>query len=62
MKKIKGAEHTGQINNEDGIKREDDFRSGVLSALFCSPTMELGIDIASLNVVHMRNVPRNPAH
>lgn len=61
-KKLIGKEHTGQLNNEDRIEREDNFRSGNYSALFCSPTMELGIDIADLNVVHMRNVPPNPAN
>src|SRR5690606_27659292 len=35
---------------------------GKISTLFCSPTMELGIDIANLNIVHMRNVPPNPAN
>ncbi len=30
--------------------------------MFCSPTMELGIDIANLNIVHMRNVPPNAAN
>ena len=44
------------------IEREDKFRAGDISALFCSPTMELGIDIANLNVVHMRNAPPNPAN
>jgi len=38
------------------------FRRGEISALYCSPTMELGIDISSLNIVHMRNVPPNPAN
>lgn len=57
-----GAEHTGQISNEDRQERELKFRDGDLNALFCSPTMELGIDIADLNVVHMRNVPPNPAN
>jgi len=33
-----------------------------ISALFCSPTMELGIDIGGLSVVHMRNAPPNPAN
>lgn len=33
-----------------------------ISALFCSPTMELGVDIGSLGVVHMRNVPPNPSN
>lgn len=57
------AEHTGQIKNEEKIEREEKFNEAIeLSALYCSPTMELGIDISSLNIVHMRNVPPNPAN
>ena len=33
-----------------------------LPALFCSPTMELGVDISAMNVVYMRNVPPTPAN
>ncbi len=33
-----------------------------LPALFCSPTMELGVDISALNAVYMRNVPPTPAN
>lgn len=33
-----------------------------LPVMFCSPTMELGVDIASLNTVFMRNVPPTPAN
>lgn len=33
-----------------------------LPVLYCSPTMELGVDISSLNVVYMRNVPPSPAN
>ena len=36
----------------------DDF----LPVLFCSPTMELGVDISALNAVYMRNVPPTPAN
>ncbi|MDR1897714.1 MAG: DEAD/DEAH box helicase [Prevotellaceae bacterium] len=57
---IEGKEHTGQLSNEDRINREEAFREGKLAALFCSPTMELGIDISQLNIVHMRNVPPRP--
>lgn len=39
--------------------RED---NGFLPTLFCSPTMELGVDISSMNVVYMRNVPPTPAN
>ncbi|MCC6837049.1 MAG: DEAD/DEAH box helicase [Bacteroidia bacterium] len=57
------AEHTGQISNEQKIEREEKFNEAKeLSALYCSPTMELGIDISSLNIVHMRNVPPSPAN
>ena len=33
-----------------------------LPALFCSPTMELGVDISVLNAVYLRNVPPTPAN
>lgn len=62
IKPIEGREHTGQISNEKRKQREDEFRAGKISALFCSPTMELGIDIADLSIVHMRNVPPSPAN
>ncbi len=61
-KEIIGREHTGQLSSADRIEREDQFREGKISSLYCSPTMELGIDIANLNIVHMRNVPPNPAN
>lgn len=33
-----------------------------LPALFCSPTMELGVDISALNAVYLRNAPPTPAN
>lgn len=62
IKPIEGREHTGQIKNETRQDREKKFRKGEISTLFCSPTMELGIDIADLSIVHMRNVPPTPAN
>lgn len=73
LKNRRAGEHTGQLSyvlrqknefafrhekNDDPLVTEHDF----LSALFCSPTMELGIDISELIAVHMRNVPPNPAN
>lgn len=59
---LEGREHTGQVKNEKRQEREAKFREGKLATLFCSPTMELGIDISDLNIVHMRNVPPSPAN
>jgi hypothetical protein len=55
-------EHTAQVPYEERIKRENDFREARLPVLYCSPTVELGIDIADLNVVGLRNVPPTPAN
>lgn len=62
MKRQRGEDHTGQLNTDTRIQREEQFRAGEISALFCSPTMELGIDIRNLSVVHMRNAPPNPSN
>lgn len=46
--------------------RDDMIRAGEptqpLPVLFCSPTMELGVDISALNAVYLRNVPPTPAN
>lgn len=56
---------------EDDRKRIDENRQKLrdaqepdrfLPTLFCSPTMELGVDISALNTVYLRNVPPTPAN
>ena len=55
-------EHTAQVDPAERQRREDAFREGTLKLLYCSPTMELGVDISELNAVMMRNVPPTPAN
>ncbi len=62
LKGKEGQVHTAQVSAQERIERERRFIKGELNVLFCSPTMELGIDIGDLQVVHMRNVPPTPAN
>ncbi|XRQ09279.1 DEAD/DEAH box helicase [Actinomadura welshii] len=55
-------EHTAQVPSNVRQDRERAFRKAKLPLLYCSPTMELGVDIAGLNAVTMRNVPPTPAN
>ncbi|WP_322508998.1 DEAD/DEAH box helicase [Anaerolinea sp.] len=72
---LEAREHTAQVVTPgEREKRERRFRwedkdndkerelGRRLPYLVCSPTMELGIDIADLDIVHMRNVPPTPAN
>lgn len=74
---FEAREHTAQVDVDDRIEREARFRYTKkdqeewtqqgkelewLPVLFCSPTMELGVDISSLNTVYLRNVPPTPAN
>ena len=59
---LSAREHTAQVSPEDRERREEDFRKADLKLLYCSPTMELGVDISELNAVMMRNVPPTPAN
>jgi len=61
LRDVEGQAHTAQVQYDDRIDREHRFRQGNLKALFCSPTMELGIDISDLQLVHLRGVPPSPA-
>ena len=59
---IYAKEHTAQVPTELRIERENSFKNAELPILYCSPTMELGVDISELNVVNMRNIPPTPAN
>jgi len=61
-KGLESREHTAQVLAEDRVIREARFRTGDLPILYCSPTMELGVDISELNVVNLRNIPPTPAN
>ena len=76
LHQLEAREHTAQVDPEIREAREKRFRKGLgrermvngkpelagLPILFCSPTMELGVDISALNTVYMRNVPPTPAN
>ena len=49
-------------DRDDFAARYPDQRFKPLPVLYCSPTMELGVDISSLDMVYMRNVPPTPAN
>ncbi|MDQ3455403.1 MAG: hypothetical protein M3513_08095 [Actinomycetota bacterium] len=59
---LHAREHTAQVAPDDRQRREDAFRAGELPLLYCSPTLELGVDISDLNAVAMRNAPPTPAN
>jgi very-short-patch-repair endonuclease len=61
-KGLEAREHTAQVPYMARLDREERFREGKLPILYCSPTMELGVDIAELNVVNLRNIPPTPAN
>jgi len=62
MHGLEAHEHTAQVPSDVREEREKLFRGGELPILYCSPTMELGVDISELNAVNMRNVPPTPAN
>jgi len=72
---LEAREHTAQVVKPgERERRERRFRwegqdrskeaevGRRLPYLVCSPTMELGVDIADLELVHLRNVPPTPAN
>lgn len=66
---LEAREHTAQVvkpgereRREKRFSQERDNGERRLPYLVCSPTMELGVDIADLDLVHLRNVPPTPAN
>ena len=72
---LEAREHTAQVvepgererrerrfswSENDRTKEQENLRR--LPYMVCSPTMELGVDIKDLDLVHLRNVPPTPAN
>ena len=62
LRGLHAREHTAQVPADLREEREAEFNTGALPLLYCSPTMELGVDIAELHAVGLRNVPPTPAN
>jgi Domain of unknown function (DUF1998)/Helicase conserved C-terminal domain len=57
-----GAEDRQRLAEAKDVIRQVGEPGVPLPALFCSPTMELGVDISALNAVYLRNIPPTPAN
>lgn len=57
-----GTKERDELLTEEKRLRELGEANRFLPVLFCSPTMELGVDISTLNTVYLRNVPPTPAN
>jgi ATP-dependent helicase YprA (DUF1998 family) len=62
---LKTWEHSAQVPKDDRVRIEREFKKstgGRYNCLVCTPTLEMGVDIGSLEMVLMRNVPPTPAN
>ena len=57
-----GEKEQAELAADEKHLRELNESNRFLPVLFCSPTMELGVDISALNAVYLRNVPPTPAN
>jgi len=57
-----GSKEKAELAADEAHLRTVDENGRFLPVLFCSPTMELGVDISALNAVYLRNVPPTPAN
>ena len=56
------AEHTAQVDKEVSRTLQADFKAHRINVLACSTTMEMGVDLGSLEVVMLSSVPPMPSN
>lgn len=61
---LRPEEHTAMVPHAERERIENLFKgeSEAVNTLVCTPTLELGVDIGSLDAILMRNVPPLPAN
>ena len=61
---LRPEEHTAMVPNQERERLENLFKgqSDAVNCFVCTATLELGVDIGSLDAVLMRNVPPLPAN
>ncbi|MCQ2301159.1 MAG: DEAD/DEAH box helicase [Bacteroidales bacterium] len=56
------SEHTAQLGRLLTKSRIKDFKDHKINILACSTTMEMGVDLGSVELVEMTNIPPHPAN
>lgn len=56
------AEHTAQVDKMISRQLQKDFKEHRINILACSTTMEMGVDLGTLQVVMLSSVPPQPAN
>jgi len=56
------SEHTAQLGRSLTKERIKDFKDHEINILSCSTTMEMGVDLGSVQLVEMTNIPPHPAN
>ena len=56
------AEHTAQVDKMISRQLQKDFKDHRINILACSTTMEMGVDLGTLQVVMLSSVPPQPAN
>jgi hypothetical protein len=56
------AEHTAQVDKMISRQLQNDFKEHRINILACSTTMEMGVDLGTLQVVMLSSVPPQPSN
>ncbi len=61
---LRPREHSAQVPHAEREKLENIFKSAsqAVNTLVCTPTLEMGVNIGTLDTVLLRNVPPHPAN